>query len=418
MVASSRSRSARLLWLAAVCVGVMAAFGAAPAWAGHDDQGHSKAKAKHPKAGSGKKAGAAYTQTNDPAGNQVVVYRRASNGQLTELKRVATGGVGAASTPPFGFPIVDSQGSLELTKNGRLLFAVNAGDDTISSFRVKKNGSLKLVDRTSSGGDMPVSLDSSRKLLYVVNSLSGDISGLRFTRKGGMTPIAGSTESLAPAGGQGAPAQLGFSPRGRVVTVTLRGHTAIDTFKIGRDGTPGPAKVNASNQPSPFGFEYQNSRNLIVSNAGETGNPPDPTNPANFHGSASSYLLDSASGTLTPNGAPVPIPGQRATCWVVITKNHKYAFMTNTLSETVSRFRLSNDGDLTLLGNTPTGPGFASDEALSRNSRYLYVLVPSIIRPDAQSHIDQYRVGSGGSLTHIGTTTSNLPPGVSGMAAR
>jgi 6-phosphogluconolactonase len=411
MVAPSRSRSARLLWLAAVCVGVMAAFGAAPAWAGHG-QGHSKAKTK---GGSGKKAGAAYTQTNDPAGNKVVVYRRASNGHLTELKRVATGGVGAASTPPFGFPIVDSQGSLELTKNGKLLFAVNAGDDTISSFRVKKNGSLKLVDRKSSGGHLPVSLDSSRKLLYVVNSLSGDISGLRFNRKGRMTPIAGSTEPLAPAGGGGAPAQLGFSPGGRVVTVTLRGHTAIDTFKIGSDGTPGAAKVTASNAPSPFGFEYQNSRNLIVSNAGVPHDPP--TDPAFFHGSASSYHLDSASGTLTPNGAPVDIPGQRATCWVVITNNNRYAFMTNTLSQSVSRFSLSSDGDLTLLdSDTKTGPGFASDEALSRNSKYLYVLVPSIM--GGSSHIDAYRVGAGGTLTHIQETASNLPPGVSGMAAR
>jgi 6-phosphogluconolactonase len=409
MLRSRRSRFARQLWLAAVCAGVVAAFGATPAWAGHG-KGGSKG---HAKKGAGKKAGAAYTQTNDPAGNEVVVYRRAANGKLTELKRVSTGGVGAASTPPFGFPIVDSQGSIELTKNGRNLFAVNAGDDTISSFRVKGNGSLKLVDRKSSGGDLPVSLDSHRKLLYVVNSLSGDISGLRFTRKGKLTPIAGSTEPLAPAGGGGAPAQLGFSPKGRVVTVTLRGHTAIDTFIIGSDGTPGPAKVNASNAPSPFGFEYQNARNLIVSNAGVPGDPADATK---FHGSASSYRLDRATGTLTPNGAPVDIPGQRATCWVVITNNDKYAFMTNTLSNSVSRFSLTKGGDMTLLGNTATGPGFASDEALSRNSKYLYVLLPSIM--GGSSHIDAYRVGAGGTLTHIQETASNLPPGVSGMAAR
>ena len=410
MLGSGRSRFARQLWLAAVCAGVVAAFGATPAWAGH---GKGQAKG-HAKKGGGKKAGAAYTQTNDPAGNEVVVYRRAANGKLTELKRVSTGGVGAASTPPFGFPIVDSQGSLELTKNGRLLFAVNAGDDTVSAFRVKGKR-LKLVDRESSGGDLPVSLDSKGKLLYVVNSLSGDISGLRFNRKGQMTPIPGSTEPFAPPGGGGAPAQLGFAPKGRVITVTLRGPNVIDTFILGSDGTPGPAKANTSNAPSPFGFEYQRAGNLIVSNAGDTGNPPDPTNPANFHGSASSYKLDTASGTLTAIENE-PIPGQRATCWVVITNNDKYAFMTNTLSNSVSRFSLTKGGDMTLLGNTATGPGFASDEALSRNSKYLYVLLPSIM--GGSSHIDAYRVGSGGTLTHIQATPSNLPPGVSGMAAR
>jgi len=101
----------------------------------------------------------------------------------------------------------------------------------------------------------------------------------------------------------------------------------------------------------------------------------------------------------------------------VITNNDKYAFTTNTLSQSVSRFSLSSDGDLTLLdSDTKTGPGFASDEALSRNSKYLYVLVPSIM--GGSSHIDAYRVGAGGTLTHIQETASNLPPGVSGMAAR
>src|SRR5215218_9127992 len=154
-----------------VTAAALVALGPAPALAGN----HGNHGKKHG-------GGAVYTETQDPAGNAIVVYKRAADGTITERARVATGGLGAASTPPFGFPIVDSQGSVELTKNGRLLFAVNAGDDTISSFRVRKHGGLKLVDREPSGGDLPVSLDSKGHLLYVVNSLSGDISGFRFRR--------------------------------------------------------------------------------------------------------------------------------------------------------------------------------------------------------------------------------------------
>ena len=400
-------RPAYLPRMGLACLAALAAFALL---------GGSTAEAKKGKKGKGGKggAGAVYAQTNDPAGNHIVVYRRAADGTITERARVATGGAGAPMTPPFGFPIVDSQGSIELTKNGRLLFAVNAGDDTVSSFRVKGK-SLRLVDRKPSGGDLPVSLDSRRKLLYVVNSISGDISGLRFTKRGRMTPIPGSTEALSPAGANSAPAQIGFASKRRVLTVTLRGPQMLNTFRVARDGTPGPAVASPSDSPSPFGFEYQRAGNLIVSNAGQTGNPPDPTNPANFHGSATSYRL-AGSGALTPIDH-ADIPGERATCWVVITKNDKYAFMTNTLSNSVSRFRLTKGGDMTLLGNVAaTGPGFASDEALSRNSRYLYVLVPSIM--GGASHVDVYRVGSGGTLTHIQATPSNLPPGVSGMAAR
>jgi 6-phosphogluconolactonase (cycloisomerase 2 family) len=149
-----------------------------------------------------------------------------------------------------------------------------------------------------------------------------------------------------------------------------------------------------------------------VSNAGDTGNPPDPMDPTKFLGRASSFDLAS-DGTLTPIDSVDA--GGRATCWVVLGRGSHYAFMTNTLSQSVSRFRVSSDGHLTLLGTTPTGPGFASDEALSKGARYLYVVLPSIM--GGMSHIDYYRV-SGGNLTQIGSTPSNLPPGASGAAAR
>ena len=102
----------------------------------------------------------------------------------------------------------------------------------------------------------------------------------------------------------------------------------------------------------PFGFQYRRGGQAIVSNAGEAGDPTDLTK---FQGRASSYRL-AKNGALTPIDS-VAVDGQRATCWVVLTPNQRYAFMTNTLSQTVSRFRISSDGHLTLLGHTPTGRG-------------------------------------------------------------
>lgn len=382
-------------------------LGPAPALAGnHGNQGNQGNHGKH------RGAGAVYTETQDPAGNEIVVYKRASNGTITEVDRVSTGGLGVAASPPFLFPILDSQGGVELTKNGRLLFAVNAGDDTISSFRVRKHGGLTLVDRKASGGDLPVSLDTQGHLLYVVNGLSGDISGFRYEPNGHFSAIPGSTESLSTAGKDGVAGQIGFAPRPyRTLTVTLRGTQTIDTFKLATDDTPGAAKANPATDVTPFGFAYRRGGTAIVSNAGVLGDPTDLTL---FQGRAASYGL-ATDGTLTPIDS-IAVTGQRATCWVVITSNQRYTFMTNTLSQTVSRFRISGDGHLTLLGNTATGPGFASDEALSRGSRYLYVLLPSVT--GGTSHIDYYRVRPGGNLTVLGSTPSNLPLGVSGLAAR
>ena len=192
-----------------------------------------------------------YTETQDPAGNAIVVYKRAANGALTEQTRVPTGGKGATMTPPFGFPIVDSQGSVELTRDGKLLFAVNAGDDTISAFKVNRNGGLKLVDRKSSAGDLPISIDTHERLLYVVNSLSGNITGFRFTGSGKLKPIAGSTEADSAAAGTGVPAQIGFAPNGRVLTVTLRGTQTVDSPAQGLGKVrrhPRPAQANHSSE--------------------------------------------------------------------------------------------------------------------------------------------------------------------------
>jgi 6-phosphogluconolactonase len=392
MTTSGDRRLARCLIGAVCCSGVLV-LGATPA-----------------AAADRAKPGAAYTQTQDPAGNEVVVYTRSAKGKLTERARIATGGVGAAATPPFSFPILDSQGGVELTRSNQLLFAVNAGDNTVSSFRRTRRGGLRLVDRDSTGGALPVSVDSHRGLLYVLNEVSGTISGLSYNSRGRMTPIPGSTESLSTPGADGVAAQVGFSPDGDTLVVSQRGTNVIDTFAVGADRTPGPARANPANGLAPFGFEFRDNGMLIFSNAGQVGDPADP---ANFHGSASSYRVGSDGALTAVDNVDV---GQRATCWVVITNNNRFAFMTNTLSESVSRFRIRRNGDLDLLGHTPTGAGFASDEALSRDSRYLYVLVPSIM--GGMSHIDWYKVGRRGGLNHIGATPSNLPPGASGLAAR
>jgi hypothetical protein len=88
----------------------------------------------------------------------------------------------------------------------------------------------------------------------------------------------------------------------------------------------------------------------------------------------------------------------------------------------VTGFRLSAKGGLTAL--TPAAPSlpgeFArTDAALSRDSKYLYVLAPSV-GPGSPSHIDQYRLGAKGGMTLIGSTPAgaDLGVGATGLAAR
>lgn len=377
---------------------------------------------------------AVYTATNNPSGNSVIVFARHSNGTLSESETVPTGGTGAADQPPFGFPVVDSSQSMRLSPGGHLLFVVNGGDNSVSSFRVTDWG-LQLVSHVSSGGSLPISLALDGHLLYVLNEDSGNISGLYVSHGGHLTPIPGSSQPLSsdtsgePA--NGAPAQIGFSPDGSVLNVTERLTDTIDTFRMRPNGTPGPAVPTATPTQTiggiaannPFGFAYQGSDHLIVTNANAF---------QSFVSSASSYRLTNSHSTpLTPI-TPIVLTNGLATCWIVITNDGRWAFMSNTVSgagggtDGLSTFSIAPNGSLTLAGNTSTTQGFASDLGLTPDNRYLYVVLPSNVTnpltpeqaPAANtSQIDEYRVGPGGSLTYIGATPSSLdlPNSLSGI---
>jgi len=77
-------------------------------------------------------AGAVFVMTNNVDKNEVITYRRSSDGTLQEGAKFATGGRGSGGNND---PL-ESQGSLTLSQDHSLLFAVNAGSGSVSVFRV------------------------------------------------------------------------------------------------------------------------------------------------------------------------------------------------------------------------------------------------------------------------------------------
>lgn len=86
---------------------------------------------------------AVFVMTNSVEANQIIAYSRAADGSLVLRNHYATGGRGSGgTTDPLG-----SQGSLTLSQDRSLLFAVNAGTGNLSVFRVR--GALVGPDRTT-----------------------------------------------------------------------------------------------------------------------------------------------------------------------------------------------------------------------------------------------------------------------------
>ena len=136
---------------------------------------------------------AVFAMTNSVGGNQVIAYSRAANGSLIEGNHFATGGRGSGgTTDPLG-----SQGSLTLSQNHSLLFAVNAGTGDLSVFRVN-GANLQLVQVVSSGGSAPVAIAQHGNLVYVINSAgNSNVVGFQLGAFGNLVMIPNSIRYLS-----------------------------------------------------------------------------------------------------------------------------------------------------------------------------------------------------------------------------
>ncbi len=322
-------------------------------------------------------ARAVYTSTNAADRNEILVYRRDDGGDLRLTHRVDTRGRGTGAG-------LGNQGALALSKNGRRLYAVNAGSNEISVFAIGGSRPV-LVQKLPSGGEQPISITLHDDLLYVLNAGgTGNISGFYVGDERRVHPIPGSTRPLS--GSAIDPAEISFNVFGDVLAVTEKSTNKIVLYDV-VDGYAQAPQVRDSNGMTPFGFAFDRHDNLIVSEAfgGAVG-----------ASATSSYELDGAAFPLEVVSPSVNV-GQTAACWVVVTSNGRYAYVTNTGSSTITGFSIARNGALTVLNpdgvTARTGNGSApGDMAASPNGRFLFTLSANV------GTISSYRIRDDGSL--------------------
>lgn len=338
--------------------------------------------------------GAVYVATNATAGNEIWVFPRASDGTLGRPNAFGTGGKGSGGG-------LGNQGGIVLTQGNQWLLAVNAGSNELSVFAVQPDG-LALTDRVSSGGARPISVTAVGGLVYVLNAGgTGNITGFRLSEHGRLSPVAHSTRPLSSSAAGAA--QVEFSPDGDVLVVTEKATNTISTYVVVDDGLTDGPQPHPSVGKTPFGFAFSPRGTLVVSEA--FGGAPGAS-------ALSSYDL-SDDGQLEVVSASIGTT-QTAACWVVITRDSRFAFTTNTGSNTISGYGLSPDGALTLLaangvtGTTGAGP---IDMALGGNDHFLYAL------NSGDGTISAFRVHADGTLTSQ-AGAGGLPVSANGLAAR
>jgi 6-phosphogluconolactonase (cycloisomerase 2 family) len=377
----------RLATTGALALAVVASF-AAPALA----QPATAARS----AGIRGAADAVFVQTDNPAGNAVAAYHRNGDGTLTLAGTYATGGKGGV----LAGSAVDhlaSQGSLTYDAEHGLLFAVNAGSNSVTVFAARGDR-LALRQVLRSDGPFPVSVAVHDDLVYVLNARAGgSVQGYRIFRDQ-VLPIAGSRRALgldptATPEFTNTPGQVAFTPDGAAVIVTTKANgSSIDVFRVKRSGTLSTTPVvNVEPGTVPFGVTFDRDRNLVVAEAG--------TNAlATFavHNDGTIAALDAIA------------TGQAATCWVASADGQFYA--SNAGSASLSRFASAHGGSLTLLDATTTDAGTV-DAAATADGASLYV------QTGASGIVDEFHVNADGSLTQIGSVTVADAIGGEGIVA-
>ena len=335
--------------------------------------------------------GAVYVQTNDADANEVVAYRRATDGSLTQAGTFATGGRGT------GERHLPSQSSLAFA-DGYLL-VVNAGSDDVSLFAAEDDG-LRLADTVPSGGSRPTSVAVRDGLVYVLNNGSATIDGFRITGEK-LEPIADSKRPLSSDAADGA--QIAFSPDGTTLVVTERGTNSLSAYAVDERGYAERQATIPSAGQTPYGFDFTTSGALVVTEAfgGEVG-----------RAAASSYAVGGPGEVKHVSGSVANTRSE--VCWAAVTNDGRFVYVTNFGDGTISSYRIGEDDSIELAeavaAATRLGEPGVRDEALSADGRFLYAL-----DADAQK-VHGWTVGADGRLAEIGAV-DGLPETVAGLAA-
>jgi 6-phosphogluconolactonase (cycloisomerase 2 family) len=325
-------------------------------------------------------AAVVYVESNNPTAGQnaVLAYHRTADGALQPFGKFATGGTGELNQPKAVGPD-DGDQQVQVTPDGRFLFAVNEGSNSVAAFRVRTNGELDRVGTFASGGDEPDSIGIAGNFVYVANrgnassaaagTIAPTVTAFDLNRDGSLAAIPGSTVTF-PVGTY--VTQTLVSPDSRFLFVeaaTLSGTAGGNTlnpFTINGDGTltaaPGGPASAGTNAPLLLGSAVNPNQNIIY---------------AGFASSSQVGVFTyDATGRTTYVG-PATDQGT-APCWCAVSSDGRVLYVANTVTDSVGVYSLADPLHPVQIQEFQLGGPRASTDAfqiaLDPNGRYLYVV--------------------------------------------
>ena len=370
----------------------------------------------------------------------------------------STGGAGSGpfnyrATPP-GL-IVEGANSVLMTPDERFLFAVNAGDNSVSSFEVGENGKLTLLDvkRTGnpvtgkSGTAKSLEYAPSTRTLYVLHTFGPNQIRMFSVDSDGFLKLRPERYVAVPADKPGrVTTMLTISPDEKFLLVGCSMDELPATNPDGspilwvtRNGQPHPIAANA---PDPDGLAV-----FSIDEAGALGEPmfqdagaSSPWCPLFLHNRPDQFVIGYATAdglslaTLDPSGEIATGPIVRADtsigkpselCWMAITPDDGLVFATMTGYGYITSWRLEGNilsiakdpacekpaGDGTFRGVGGIVGASPSDMWMSPDGAFLYQVYPNA------SKLIGYAIQPDGWLEEVTSAALpyNTPQGVTGF---
>lgn len=341
-----------------------------------------------------------FVMTNDNAKNEVLTYQRSYDGQYVLKTRTATDGRGSGGiTDPL-----QSQGSLTLSGDHDLLFAVNSASGTVSSFHLL-GGLPVLVGKESSGGAFPIAVAEHNHTVYVLDAGgAGAVDVFKADELGRLHEVPNAKVFLT--GTNSGASSISVSPNGQWLVAIEKVSNSIDVFPIHPDGTLGTVVNNKSVTPGVFATVFTPRGQLIVSE-----NQP---NSGTDTSSISSYTIN-PDGTLTAITQSLPTYGN-GNCWNAITPNGRWVYVDNSATSSVAGFTVAANGSLTPVASTIVSTlrqGTTNlDMTVGSDGKYLFTL------DSGSGAISVFDINSDGTVNPLGEI-DGLPKtvGFNGIAA-
>ena len=413
---------------------------------------------------NGPTAGWIYVEANTAAPNKNAVVAIPYTTTGVPLVGKATSYPTGGSGTPLVLPLPNSVGTTAgdhqvlLSPDHTLLFAVNQGSNSIAVFHVNtQTGALTPVSGSpfSSGGMAPIALGYSNGTLVVANH--GIIAPYNLL---GASPPGPSDLVSFKVSGAGALTKVSSTPPhpdGAIdANISPDGSTIVSTG-VYPEVLPRPAvpDLRASADPLVHAVVHRGARprrrSLVpaglhrrAGRQGPAGDPegavplafgvafnPDPTKKFVYVDAAVASRVavynysNPASLQLASNAMN---PGLAA-CWLVVSKDGRFLYDSNSATQNISEFSISSDGStLKLIGTVPVKSKGTTDarSALDPSGKWLYILgnhdEADAPRPEGhpltREYVDAYKVDPGtGKLSEIATVqlpvpVTNVPYGI------